>query len=208
MVVKKNPHDLSSSTEKFKAGELKDLVLTALGLSILIGGIIVTPNFPIVMGAIMKILEKKDHRPIPKRKVRRVLENLEKSELIFLQKKHDTVYVRINEQKSELVKKYSIRELLRLKEKKIDRPKEWGLIMFDVPEIQRNKRNYLREFLLWLGFYPYQKSVYAFPGDCEAEVAFLKEIVASGKYIRYILAKKIDNEDALIRYFKARKKIS
>ena len=41
---------------------------------------------------------------------------------------------------------------------------EWKMVsnFFDVPEIQRNKRDYLRDYLQKIGFYRYQQSVYIF----------------------------------------------
>jgi CRISPR-associated endonuclease Cas2 len=75
------------------------------------------------------------------------------------------------------------------------------MVFFDVPEIQRNKRNYLRDFLKKLGFYQYQKSVYIFPYECEKEVALIRKIVEGAKYMRYIIAEKIEEENKIKRYF-------
>ena len=79
---------------------------------------------------------------------------------------------------------------------------KWFFVFFDVPEIQRNKRNYLRKFLIKLGFYPYQKSVYIFPYECEREVELIKKIVEGAKYIKYIIAEKIEEETDAKEYFK------
>ena len=60
-------------------------------------------------------------------------------------------------------------------------PGKWFLVFFDVPEKQRNKRDYLRSFLKDVGFYPYQQSVYIFPYECEEEIKLIKQIVESAK---------------------------
>ena len=76
------------------------------------------------------------------------------------------------------------------------------MVFFDVPEIQRNKRDYLRKFLNKIGFYRYQKSVYIFPYECEEEINLIKKIVEGAKYMKYIIAEKIEDEDAIKTFFK------
>lgn len=71
-----------------------------------------------------------------------------------------------------------------------------------MPEAQRNKRDYLRKFLIKLGFYQYQKSVYLFPYECEKEVSLIKKIVEGAKYMKYIIAEKIEDELSAKEYFK------
>jgi CRISPR-associated endonuclease Cas2 len=82
----------------------------------------------------------------------------------------------------------------------------WFMVFFDVPEIQRNKREYLRRYLKELGFYQYQKSVYIFPYECEKEVALIKKIVEGAKYMKYIIAERIEEEDKIKRYFNLKTK--
>ncbi|MDO8609981.1 MAG: CRISPR-associated endonuclease Cas2, partial [bacterium] len=95
-----------------------------------------------------------------------------------------------------------IKALLEFKKKK----KQWNgklcMVFFDVPEIQRNKRNYLRRLLLKIGFYGYQKSVYVFPYDCENEINLIKKIVEGAQYMKYIIAEKIEDELSIKNYFK------
>lgn len=75
------------------------------------------------------------------------------------------------------------------------------MVIFDVPEGQRNKRDYLRRFLREIGFYPYQQSVYIFPFECKKEIDLIKKIVEGGKYISYIIAEEIENEEKVKRFF-------
>jgi len=79
---------------------------------------------------------------------------------------------------------------------------KWFFVFFDVPETQKNKRDYLRKFLIKLGFFPYQKSVYIFPYECEKEVELIKKIVEGAKYMKYIVAEKIEDETKVKDYFK------
>ena len=95
----------------------------------------------------------------------------------------------------------SIKAIFDLKKRDQKWQGKWYLVMFDVPEIQRNKRVYLRKFLKQIGFYPYQKSVYVFPYECEKEISLIKKIVEGGKYMSYIIADKIEQEKAAKIYF-------
>lgn len=181
-------------TNKFKHGELREIVLAALGLSVLIGGTLVTPNFPIVLGSIISIIKEFKKKDIPEKKIKRVLQNLEKKEILSLEMKGNDIYVHLKNWLQPTIVKYSLREILELKKREKKWNGKWFMVMFDVPESQRNKRVYLRTFLKDIGFFQYQKSVYLFPYECEKEIGLIKKIIESGKYMSYIIAEKIENE--------------
>jgi len=135
------------------------------------------------------------------RKVLRALKNLEKRQIISLEEKDDKVFVYLKDKNHPKIIEYSIKKLLDFKKKKKKWDGRWFMVFFDVPEIQRNKRNYLRDFLKKLGFYQYQQSVYIFPYECEKEVALIKKIVEGAKYMKYIIAEKIEDENKIKQYF-------
>ena len=191
----------NKSTQSFKHGELREIVLKSIGLSILLGGtFLVTPNFPIVYTGILKMIEEMTKKKIPESKAKRVLKNLEKKEIVTIDKKGDQVMVYLKGWNSTILK-YSLRSLLDFKKREKKWEGKWFLVFFDVPEKQRNKRNYLRSFLHYIGFYTYQQSVYIFPYECEREIALIKKIVEGAKYISYVIAEKIEFEDAVKRHF-------
>ncbi len=186
---------------KFKPNQLKEYILAGLGIGFVLGGsILLTPNFPIVLGGILKIIEEIKGVKVPKDKAVRVLKQLEKRQLIDLKRENNQVFVKVKDKNSILIIKYSLRELLNLKKRKKWRGK-WFLVVFDVPEEERKKRDYLRRFLKEIGFYPYNQSVYVFPYECEKEINLIKKIVEGGKYISYIVAEKLEKEENLKRYF-------
>ena len=80
-------------------------------------------------------------------------------------------------------------------------PGKWFLVFFDVPEKQRNKRDYLRKYLQDIGFYRYQQSVYLFPYECKKEIDLIKKIVEAAKYTSYIIADEIENENQAKIFF-------
>lgn len=199
--IKGKKTEIERSTVNFKHGELRELVLRAIALGLLMGGSIVFPTFPMIIGAIIKFVEEIKEAKIPESKIKRVLSNLEKREIIALEERGEEVYVHLKDKDNTAILKYSIKSLLDYKKKQKKWDGKWVLVFFDVPEKQRNKRDYLRRFLIDLGFYQYQKSVYLFPYECEREVALIRKIVEGGKYLKYVIAEKIEDGREVKVYF-------
>ena len=188
--------------KKYRPNELKQYVLAALGIGAILGGsVLFTPNFPIILGSILGIIDEIKGIKIPKKKVQRVLKQLEKKQLIQIERKGNEVFVTVKKKDDVSILKYSLREILNLKKKK-DWKRRWFMVVFDVPEKERNKRDYLRRFLKEIGFYPYNQSVYVFPYECEKEIGLIKKIVEGGKYISYIIAEKLEHENQLKIHFR------
>ncbi|MCR4327089.1 MAG: CRISPR-associated endonuclease Cas2 [Nanoarchaeota archaeon] len=137
-----------------------------------------------------------------KSKINRVLQNLEKKDILNLQEENGKVTVYLKDKNHPKIVEYSIKSLLEFKRKEKKWNGKWFFVFFDVPEIQKNKRDYLRKFLIRLGFYQYQKSVYLFPYECAKEVELIKKIVEGAKYMKYIIAEKIEDESTAKEYFK------
>ena len=174
----------------------------AIGVSVLLAGtFLITPNFPIVFASLMKLIEEFKSKKIPKTKVKRVLKNLEKKKIISLEYDGEEVIVKVLDNNNVDLVKYSIKQLLDLKKMKKNWDKRWFLVAFDVPEKEANKRAYLRNFLKQIGFYQYQKSLYAYPYECEKEITLIKKIVEGGKYINYIVADRLEKETEMKIYF-------
>ena len=194
---------MSKSDEiKFKSGELKEIILGAIGVSVLLAGtFLITPNFPIVFASLMKLIEEFKSKKIPKTKVKRVLKNLEKKKIISLEYDGEEVIVKVLDNNNVDLVKYSIKQLLDLKKMKKNWDKRWFLVAFDVAEKEANKRAHLRNFLKQIGFYQYQKSLYAYPYECEKEITLIKKIVEGGKYINYIVADRLEKETEMKIYF-------
>lgn len=187
--------------KKFRHGEIKEIILSSLGISVLLAGtFLVTPNFPIVFASLLKMIEEIKGLKIPKWKVKRVLRELEKKQLVELERKGYEVYVKVKEGSRVEILRYSLKELLALKKKKAWGGK-WFLATFDVPEKERIKRYHLRKFLKEIGFYPYQQSVYVFPYECKKEIELVKKIVEGAKYLNYIVAESLERETELKTYY-------
>jgi phenylacetic acid degradation operon negative regulatory protein len=58
---------------------------------------------------------------------------------------------------------------------KVSWDKKWRMVIFDIPEVTRRDRDFLRSQLQWLGFLELQKSVWIFPYEIKSELGdFIK----------------------------------
>ncbi len=187
---------------KLKRGQLYWYILEVIGLTLVSGGNPLRPIVPLAIKEIIKTLKEVRNLKVEEEKIRKSLESLEKKEIIDLEEKGDEVFVRLKDKNNLTVIKYSTKALLDFKKKEKNWNGKWFLVFFDVPEIQRNKRNYLRKYLIDIGFYRYQQSIYIFPYECEREIMLIKKIVEGAKYMKYIVAEKIEDERAIKIFFK------
>ena len=77
----------------------------------------------------------------------------------------------------------------------------WRIVVFDIPEKHKKAREALRHKLKELGFYKFQKSIFVIPYECKDEIDFIIEIFQIRPYVRYIVAKTLDNEIHLKKIF-------
>ncbi len=92
-----------------------------------------------------------------------------------------------------------------LKEKNKKKTKwdgKWRAVIFDIPEIKRKDRRFLRKELKWIGFKEVQKSVWVFPYNIEQELKVLLRLwrIDFKGDIRFILIEKMNDAD-LRKYF-------
>jgi len=93
-----------------------------------------------------------------------------------------------------------------IKEKRNKRMKwdgKWRAISFDIPELNRRERAFLRNELRWIGFKELQKSIWIFPYDIEKELlALLKLWKTDFKGdIRFLRIEKIIKDKDIKKYF-------
>ncbi len=81
----------------------------------------------------------------------------------------------------------------------------WHIVIFDIPEKYKWARLSLRDKLLDLGFFQYQKSVYIHPFACKDEVDFVVEYFEVRRFVRYGILDYITNEAELLLRFNLKK---
>lgn len=88
---------------------------------------------------------------------------------------------------------------------KIPRPAKWDgkwrILIFDIPEKQKEMRNKVRSTLQAIGFKHLQHSVWIYPFDCEDFVTLLKADFKIGKNLLYIIAEAVEYDRHLRDFF-------
>ncbi len=78
---------------------------------------------------------------------------------------------------------------------------KWRVVFFDIPEKKKKARNALREKLRDLGFCEMQKSIFAFPYECQDEINFVVTLFEIKSYVQYAEMVKTTNEVVLRKFF-------
>ncbi len=79
---------------------------------------------------------------------------------------------------------------------------KWRVVIFDVWENTRHKRNLLRNEIKNFGFIQLQRSVWIYPYECADFIELLKIDLSFGKNIRYLVVEELDHDQNLRKWFK------
>lgn len=95
-----------------------------------------------------------------------------------------------------------IKNILRDKKSRLKWDGKWRAIIFDIPELSRKDRDFLRKELKWIGFQELQKSVWVFPYEIEKELVALLNLwkIQFKGDIRFLTIEKMDDKD-LKKYY-------
>jgi len=107
--------------------------------------------------------------------------------------------VHLTSKGEEKLLRYQLGDLQIQQPRKWDR--KWRIVIFDVYEKSRAKRNWLREELRNLGFVKLQHSVWVHPYECEEVIKLLTVHTRLGRGVLYIIGEKIEGDQQLRRYF-------
>ncbi|MFN3995988.1 MAG: hypothetical protein ACK4GR_05620 [bacterium] len=137
---------------------------------------------------------------IDKRCLSAAIANLYRSKLIDFREDDDgTQILTLTENGKKRFLAYNFEKLKFKKQNKWDG--YWRIVIFDIPEKLKKERNALSQKLKFAGAYPLHKSVFVYPYDIKDEIDFLIEFLNLRKYVRFIIAKEIDNELHLKKIF-------
>src|SRR3989344_4597167 len=105
------------------------------------------PQLDYILAVLIKMVIIKNRNTVSKTQINRSLNDLEKRDIISLDRQGDDIYVTLQERGQKKIAKYSLQKILEYKNKSKTWDGKWFMVFFDVPEKQRKKRNYLRTFL-------------------------------------------------------------
>jgi len=127
--------------------------------------------------------------------------SLKKRNLIFFENRGGQIYISLTPDGKKLAGKYQIDDLAIKKPKKWDG--KWRILIFDVLDKQKIKREALRGKIKDFGLYQIQKSVWVYPYDFKNEINLLRSFFNfAEKEIKIIVASEIEGEQELKRHFK------
>jgi DNA-binding transcriptional regulator PaaX len=163
------------------------------------GAIYIAASSPYFIFNILK--EFKKGRKYKKKYVYNAFYRLKREGYIIIEKKNHQIYIRLTKEGRKRAGRFQIDALKITKPKKWDG--KWRLIIFDISQLQKTKREAFRGKLKELGFYPLQKSVWVHPYPCSDEIHLLRDFLGlDNKEIRVVIAEKIENSNFLKKIFK------
>jgi len=125
---------------------------------------------------------------------------LRRKGLLKMEYRGKQLHISLTEEGKLIAKKYSIDDLQISKSKKWDR--KWRILIFDIEEKYRMRREGLRGKLKEMGLYQLQKSVWVCPYHFEREMDILKNYFGFTKgEMTTIIASEIDGEEKLLTFF-------
>ncbi len=181
--------------KKPKAEIAKD-ILTTLATA---GAItVVASSSPFFIINVLRALkrEKRYHR----KSAYSTFYRLKKEGCFRMKKKNRQIYISLTEKGRKKAGRFQINHLAIKKPKRWD--DKWRIILFDVEEKHRSKREALRGFLKRLNLYQIQKSVWIHPYDCRDEINLLRDFFGLlHRELRLIVSNDIGHDKEIRAYF-------
>lgn len=164
------------------------------------GGVVVAAVMaPNAVGALVRMFPR--CKQYPRKHTYNAFYRLYKTGCLEIEKKNHQIYISLNEKGRYRAGRLQINHLRIKKPKRWD--EKWRIIIFDIMQANRIKREALRGLLKRLEFYPLQKSVWICPYDCRDEVEVLKDFFGFGdNEVRLIVASDIGVDTFLRKVFK------
>ena len=132
--------------------------------------------------------------------VRNTIDKLKKTSVLEVKRKENgEVVIKLTKKGRIKVLKYNLEKMI------IKRPKRWDgkwrVVIFDVPDKQKNLREYFRKKIQELGFAVLQKSVYAHPFATDDDLEFLRANYKIRPCVKIIYADRIEGDEVLCKKF-------
>lgn len=125
---------------------------------------------------------------------------LKKRGLIKISNRNGQIYISLTKEGKKKAGKYQINNLKIKKPKKWD--KKWRILIFDIQEKHRIKRDALRGKIKELKLFKLQDSVWAHPFDFHAEIDLLRSFFGlTPDELQIITAEKIENDKKIKLFF-------
>ncbi|MBI4692140.1 MAG: hypothetical protein HY773_01720 [Candidatus Terrybacteria bacterium] len=181
---------LKNRISDIKSSTITKCILATIGFAGLVTIIVIAPNS-------LQMLElfglgRKRYKP---NSVYATFKRLQKQRFVDILEKGDKTIIKITEAGKKKLLEYSFDDMKIKKPNKWDG--KWRIVGFDIPEKYKKMREALRHKLNELGFVKLQKSLFVHPYECRDEVEFIGEFFQIHKFITFIEADSISNDNYL-----------
>jgi len=175
---------------------LKGLLIT--------GGVAIAATSPQFLYRILPAITKLTLAEIKRRKkakeYKRSFDYLKKEDMIHFENRGGQLYVSLTAKGKKQAGKYQIDDLEIKKPKKWDG--KWRILIFDISEKHKIKREALRGKIKQLGIYKLQDSVWVYPYDFKKEIGALRKFFRiSEDELKIITATDIENDLSVKNFF-------
>ena len=192
-MLKTDQNKIKSIRERHEKGELVKNILKNLAIGGVLAAGLALPN-------IVQLLDFFGAtKSAERRKILKAVERMKQKKLVRIYEKDGLDVIEITQSGKKKVLSYNLENI------KITRPKKWDgywrIVIFDIPEKNKKARRALSLKLNDMEFFPLQKSVFVCPFECKDEIEFVSEFFGVKRYVKYILAKQIENEEFLKNYY-------
>lgn len=176
---------------RLKIGEREREIIQAIGAGIgitaLIAAMCIAPGLSLAMKPFFKRQGKT--------RFKKDLDRLRNKGLIYL----GGSKIKLTAKGLQLQKISKLEEMSLRKSKKWDG--YWRLISYDVPETDKNNRDYFRKTIEKWGFKKVQQSLWAYPYNCKEEIAVLADSLYIAPYVMYMTTDEMPEEDYWQEHF-------
>jgi len=137
----------------------------------------------------------------PKEKIQSAFYYLKRSGMINIEYRGPQMYISLTEKGVKRAGKHQINDLKIIKSEKWDQ--KWRILIFDISDKHKSKREALRGKLKQLGLFQLQKSVWVCPYEFRDVVKILREFFGlTDDEMKVIAASEIENDRRIRNYFK------
>lgn len=176
-------------------GEIVKDILLWLALGGMVAVAATSPTF--LYNTLCALHKEKKYR---KRSVCNAFDRLRREESIVFKTYNHQLYIFLTDEGKKKAGRFQIDSLAIKKPKRWD--DMWRIVIFDIPNKQRVKREALRGFLRRLDLYKLQESVWVHPFNCSDEVALLRNFFGfSMQELRLLTVKTLEGDDFLRKHF-------
>ena len=152
------------------------------------GAVVIASSSPYFVRSLLK--SRKEFGRYNSSKVSSTFDRLRREGYLSINNHNNQIYISLTKEGKKKAGMFQIDSLVVKRPKKWD--KKWRLVIFDIPEKRKIAREALRGKLKELGFYPFQKSAWIYPFDCEAEIELLKDFFdLPDKKVQLVVAERI-----------------